>query len=96
MADSFLDALDSSKATFEYKSPTDQPLSPLHPKLPGARFGGVMAQALERVPEIGQTLVTNTPHGKMVEPATGLSAVMMGLGRIDERLKALEGGHATR
>jgi hypothetical protein len=90
-ADALLQMLAKSKATYQYKNPADQPLSPQHPRDPNARFGGVMAQDLERVPEIGRQLVTDTPRGKMVEPAAGLSAVMMGLGRLHERLSALEG-----
>ena len=90
-ADALLNLLAKSKATFAYKNPQDEPLSSLHPKVPGARFGGVMAQDLERAPEIGPQLVTNTPQGKMLEPAAVQSAILMGLGRIAERLNALEG-----
>jgi hypothetical protein len=90
-ADALLDMLAKSKSTFAYKNPQDEPLSPLHPKLPGARFGGVMAQDLERTPEIGPQLVTDTPHGKMLEPQAVQSAMLMGLGRLAERMTALEG-----
>ena len=90
-ADALLDMLAKSKSTFAYRNPQDEPLSPLHPKLPGARFGGVMAQDLERTPEIGPQLVTNTPHGKMLEPQAVQSAMLMGLGRLAERMTALEG-----
>lgn len=87
-ADALLDTLARSKATFSYRNPADQPLSPAHPHVPGARFGGVMAQDLQRVPEIGQQLVTDTPRGKMLEPQSGLSAALMAIGRLHERLKA--------
>lgn len=92
-ADALLAMLDKSKATFAYKNPADQPVSPQHPHLPGARFGGVIAQDLERTPEIGHQLVTDTPRGKMIEPQAGLSAALMAIGRLHERLNALEGGH---
>ena len=91
-ADALLATLAKSKATFQYRNPQDQPVGPMHPHVPGARFGGVMAQDLQRVPEIGQQLVTQTPHGLAVEQGAGLSAVMMGMGRLEERLRALEGG----
>lgn len=96
IADALLATLDKSKSTFSYKNPADQPVSSMHPKVPGARFGGVIAQDLERVPEIGRQLVTDTPRGKQIEPAAGLSAVMMALGRVDERLSAIEGKKRAR
>lgn len=89
-ADAFLDTLARSQSTYAYRNPADQPLTPMHPKLPGARYGGVMAQDLERVPEIGPQLVTQTPRGKMLEPGSVQSAMLMGLGRLAERLNALE------
>jgi hypothetical protein len=91
VADALLNQLDKSKSTFAYKNPADQPVSPLHPKLPAARFGGVMAQDLERTPEIGRQLVTDTPRGKQIEPQAGLSAALMAIGRLEERLRAVEG-----
>jgi hypothetical protein len=94
VADSYLEALARSKATYSYKDPSQQPTSSLRP--PDARYGGVMAQALERVPEIGQQLVTNTPRGKALEGGANLSAALMGLGRLAERVKALEGTSGTR
>jgi hypothetical protein len=88
VADAFLDALAKSKATFVYRSPADQPVStPRHAK---ARFGGVMAQALEAVPEIGRQLVSDTPRGKRLEGASVQSASLMGLGRLAERLAKVE------
>jgi len=89
-ADALLATLAKSKSTYSYKNPADQPVSPLHPKVPGARFAGVMAQDLQKVPEIGPGLVTDTPRGKMLEQQAGLSAALMGLGRVAERLQAIE------
>ncbi len=89
VADSYLEALARSKATYSYKDPSQQPTS--SPRPPGARYGGVMAQSLEQVPEIGTQLVTNTPRGKTLEGGANLSAALMGLGRLAERVKALEG-----
>lgn len=89
-ADALLATLAKSKSTYAYKNPADQPVSPAHPHVPGARFAGVMAQDLQKVPEIGAGLVTDTPRGKMLEQQAGLSAALMGLGRVAERLQAIE------
>lgn len=88
VADSFLSALSKSKATYAYKNDGDQPVS--SPRPHGARYGGVMAQDLERVPEIGRQLVTDTPQGKKLELPSVTSAALMGLGRLAERVTALE------
>lgn len=90
-ADALLSTLAKSKSTFAYKDPSQQPVSALHPKVPGARFGGVMAQDLERVPEIGRQLVTDTPRGKQLEPGATLSAALMAIGRLEEKVEALQG-----
>ena len=83
-ADSFLDHL--HPYSYQYKDPRDEPRPPT-----GGRYLGVMAQDLQAVPEIGHQLVVDTPQGKKVSIGAGLAATMAGLGRVDERLKALEG-----
>ena len=89
-ADALLALLAKSQSTFSYKNPADQPVSAAHPHDPAARFGGVMAQDLERAPEIGRSLVTDTPHGKMLEPNSVMSAALMAIGRLAERVQAIE------
>jgi hypothetical protein len=87
VADAYLDRLAASKAVYSYKDDANQPSQRPH----GARYGGVMAQALESTPEIGHQLVSDTPHGKALEGGANLSAALMGLGRLAERVKQLEG-----
>lgn len=83
----FLDTLAHGRATYRYKNPADEPrVIPT-----GGRYAGVMAQDLELVPELGHQLVVNTPHGKMVDTKTALSALMAGTGDLHERVKRLEG-----
>lgn len=83
----FLDTLAHSRATYKYKNPADEPRS-----IPtGGRYAGVMAQDLERVPEIGHQLIIDTPHGKYVDQKTMTSALSAGLGEIHERVRRLEG-----
>lgn len=86
VADAYLDELAKSASTYSYKDPSQAPAQ----RPPGARFGGVMAQDLEQVPEIGHQLVDNTPRGKALEGGANLSAALMGLGRLHQRLKELE------
>lgn len=85
-ADAFLKALRESMATYRYKDPRDEPTaSPT-----GGKYMGIMAQSLERVPQIGQQLVKQGPHGKVVEIPAALSAALAALGRIDQRLMGVE------
>ena len=86
MADAFLDHL--HPYSYQYKNPGDEPRPAT-----GGRYLGVMAQDLEQAPGIGRQLVMDTPGGKRVSIGAGLGAVMAGLGRVDERLKALESSH---
>jgi hypothetical protein len=83
----FLDTLAGSRATYRYKNPSDEPRA-----IPtGGRYAGVMAQDLERVPDLGHQLVIDTPYGKKVDTKTSLSALMAGVGDIHDRVKRLEG-----
>lgn len=86
VSDSFLDALSRSESTFKYKDPSNEPTS--HPT--GDRYLGVMAQSLQDTPT-GDTLVKQGPRGLMLDLAPNLSAALAGLGRLNERLEALEG-----
>jgi hypothetical protein len=93
-SDDFLDALARGRASYEYKSPAMEP----NPGK-GGRSLGVMAQELERVPEIGRQLVDDTPAGKMVNVKSLVSALAAGEGTlhdryadIEERVRRLEGG----
>ena len=92
VADAYLDKLAQSAATYSYKDPSQAPAQ----REPGAKFGGVMAQDLQKVPEIGHQLVSDTPQGKALEGGANLSAALMGLGRLHERLKMLEARGAAR
>jgi hypothetical protein len=84
LADDFLDHMKAY--TYKYKDPGMEPrVTPT-----GGTYLGVMAQDLERIPHLGQQLVVETPHGKMVDQKTALSATMAGLARVNERLKAVE------
>lgn len=83
-ADSFLSTL--KPYTFAYKDPEDAPS-------PGAgtgRYLGVMAQNVEKGPT-GETMVTETPRGKALEQGASMGAALAGIGRLHERLSALEG-----
>ena len=85
MADDFLSRL--KPASYNYRDTQDEPT-------PGAggRYLGVMAQALEGTQGAGRSMVKTTPRGKMIEPKATLSAALAGIGRLHERLQALEGG----
>lgn len=86
LADKFLDYL--HPYSFKYKRPEDEPAmgSPT-----GGQYMGVMAQDVERVPGIGKQLVKDTPRGKMLSTPATMAALAAGVGRLNERLKMLEG-----
>lgn len=84
-ADSFLETLSKSAATFRYKDPSMEPTD--HPH--GGKYLGVMAQAVEKGPT-GDTLVEHTPRGLALNVPASLSAALAGLGRLNERLHAVE------
>lgn len=79
---SFLDSL--SPQSYEYKNTS------LPGTAPGPRTG-VMAQDLEQSGP-GQSMVQNTPQGKMVDPGQGIGVALAALGDIHQRLKRIEGG----
>jgi hypothetical protein len=84
LADSFLDHM--KPYSYKYKHPSLEPrVAPT-----GGTYLGVMAQDLERIPQLGPQIVVDTPHGKMVDQKTALSATMAGLARLNERVRALE------
>lgn len=85
--DGFLDSLAKSYATYKYKEPdkepTDQPT--------GGRYMGVMAPSVAASPT-GQTLVKKDAEGlEYLDEKPSLSAALAALGRLHERLNALEG-----
>ena len=82
-ADQFLSTL--KPYTYEYKHSEDEPTDEPH----GGRYLGIMAQNVERGPT-GDTLVKDTPRGKAIEGAPSMSAALAGIGRLHERLSALE------
>lgn len=88
-ADRFLDTL--KPFSYQYKNladePTDQPM--------GGRYLGIMAQNVERAPT-GDTIVKDTPRGKVLENGAMVSAMAAGLGRIHERMRELEGQRGKR
>lgn len=85
LADRFLDHLEPY--SYQYDNPEDEPSlgAPT-----GGRYLGVMAQDVERTPEVGRQLVQNTPRGKVLNGPATMSALAAGVGRLHERLKALE------
>lgn len=93
VADALLGAFSDSASVYRYKSDADQPTD--RPR-PGQRYGGIMAQALERVPEIGPGLVRDTPRGKAVEIAPAVGASMMALGRLNSKVEALKAALGVR
>jgi hypothetical protein len=84
-ADHFLAAL--HPYTYKYKHPSYEPTS----SPTGGQYLGVMAQDVERTP-VGPQIVKDTPRGKMLEGGALMSALAAGVGRLHERLSALEGG----
>lgn len=82
-ADSFLAHLKPYE--YNYKRAEDEPTGEPH----GGRYLGVMAQDVERTPT-GSTLVADTPRGKAIEGNAAIGAALAGLGRLHERVSALE------
>jgi general stress protein YciG len=84
VADAFMDHL--TPFSYEYKNPQNEPSS----KKDGGRYLGVMAQDVERAPEIGRQIVTDTPHGKVLEGGALMSGLAAATGRLHERTDAIE------
>jgi hypothetical protein len=85
MADDFLDKLHPK--SFRYDDPSDE----LHSTPTGGKYLGVMAQDLVRTREAGPQMVSQDPRGKMmVETKPTLAAALAGLGRLNERVRAME------
>jgi hypothetical protein len=81
-ADALLSALADGAATYRYKDKALEPSSEPN----GGKYMGVMAQSLEKVPEIGKQLVHAAPDGtKMVEPMALLSALAAAVGRLEQK-----------
>jgi hypothetical protein len=83
--DAFNKALADSAATYRYSNPAQEPRS----TPTGGKYAGIMAQALEKVPEIGPQLVSNTPRGKAIETQAVQSAQLAGQGRQQQQLDAI-------
>jgi len=75
----FLSALEAS--SYKYKEGTAN-------STPGKKFG-IMAQDLEKS-EVGQTIVKDTPEGKMVDMNAAISAVLAAQADLNKRLKGIE------
>jgi hypothetical protein len=84
-ADALLEQL--KPYSYRYKRPADEPSS----APTGGRYLGVMAQDIEKVPEIGRQIVKDTPRGKVLEGGALSSALAGGLGRLHQRVRKLEG-----
>lgn len=82
-ADSFLESL--RPYSYAYTDSTDEPRSQPN----GGRYLGVLAQDVESTP-LGQQMIRETPRGKAIETAPALSGALAGLGRLHERVAALE------
>lgn len=74
----FLNSVSAQK--FKYKNPQQYGRGDVY---------GVMAQDLEKT-DVGASMVTNTPQGKVVDFAKGFGAIMAALAQINERLNKLE------
>jgi len=85
IADLFLDALKDSRATYNYTDPKYEPST-----TKGSRYLGIMAQSVEKVPEIGKGIVSEVGGVKRVETLPMLSAVAGALGRLTERVEKVE------
>jgi hypothetical protein len=85
IADAFMNRLDPH--TYRYISKSDEPVS----TPTGGRFLGVLAQDVEKTPEIGRQIVRDTPRGKVLEGGAMMSAMAGGLGRLNQRVRQLEG-----
>lgn len=70
--------------TYEYK-PEARAMG-----MPGGRVAGIIAQDAERAP-LSKTMVDDTPQGKMVDQVKATSLALALVGRMNERLRALEG-----
>jgi hypothetical protein len=86
ITDLLLNTFANSEASYRYKDPRQEPTN----RPTGGKYLGVMAQAVEQVPEIGKQLVKDGPRGKTLEGQALLSALAAGEGRLNERLTALE------
>jgi len=82
-ADMFLEHL--RPYTYRYKDPSNEPSS----QPTGGRYLGVMAQDVEQSPT-GPQIVKDTPRGKILEGGALMSALAGGVGRLHQRLSALE------
>lgn len=69
--------------TYRYKPEAQQRLG-----LDGRPKYGIMAQDVERTP-LGQTMVVDTPQGKMIDQGAATGATLAMLGRLDERDRGL-------
>jgi len=73
--------------TYKYKSPADEPRT----QPDGGKYLGVIAQNLEKTPEGAQAVEQDPATGKrMINPKAGMSLALAGLGRLHERVSALE------
>ncbi len=82
--DAFLEGI--HPLSYHYKNAESEPRS-----VPtGGRYLGISAQDLEAVPEVGQQMVSDGPHGKRIESGPTLSAALAGLARLHERVRELE------
>ena len=79
-----LDTLDPY--TYQYKNPVRFG----DPGDPNKRFVGVMAQDLERAGPIGESMVVNTPEGKMIDGGKGVGALLAAATDLNDRVKELE------
>jgi Chaperone of endosialidase len=90
LADKFMEHL--HPYSFKYRDVRNEPRA-----VPtGGEYLGVMAQDVERAPGVGRQIVRDTPRGKVLETGATMSALAAGVGRLHERLKALEGARASK
>lgn len=84
---SFLDKLKAHE--YRYKNP----------EMPGAGEGqhfSVMAQELEKAGPVGESMVDDTPNGKMVNYGKGFAAMLAAQADLHHRVKALEQSKGVR
>lgn len=80
---SFLDALKAY--SYEYKDEHKD-----KPEAGKGRFLSVMAQDLEKAGPVGESMVMDTPSGKMVDYGKGFGAILAAQAHLNKRLKNIE------
>jgi len=83
IADAFLKSLSDSSSVYRYKDPANEPRT----QPTGGHYLGVMAQNVEKVPEVGKQIVSERSDGmKTIEQKPMLSALAAAIGRLNQKV----------